>query len=78
MNIPLPTNAKMTALVCSGRIRPKVMNWRPAFTEGRKSWKAMMTPTSIPTTPQTTVAIVNARTIVLSYRKRSSSMRSLR
>ena len=26
MNMPLPTKAKMTALVCSGRMRPKVMN----------------------------------------------------
>ena len=39
MNMPLPTNAKITALVCSGRSRPKVVNWqvqvqRPARTAG--------------------------------------------
>ena len=67
MNIPLPTNAKMTALVCSGRKRPKVMNCRFRFAVGQNICVAASKPAVMPTRPHTTVAIANARTTVLSY-----------
>ena len=67
MNIPLPTNAKITALVCSGRSRPKVMNCRFRFAAGQNSCVATSRPAAMPTRPQTTVAMANARTMRLSY-----------
>ena len=50
--IMLPTNAKMTAFVCSGRSRPKPsVAW--TFAGAQASWSATITPTSIPTMPHT-------------------------
>ena len=72
MNMPLPTNAKITALVCSGRSRPKVMNCRFRFAAGQNSCVAASRPATMPTRPQTTVAIANARTMRLSYLKVST------
>ncbi len=69
MNIALPTNAKMTALVCSGRRRPNEVNCRFKFRSGQKSWQAISSPALKPTRPQITVAIANARTMRLSYLK---------
>src|SRR5208283_2354078 len=67
MNIPLPTKAKITALVCTGRTRPKVMNWRFRLAAGQNICVATSRPAAMPTMPQTTVAMANARTIWLSY-----------
>ena len=36
MNMPLPTKAKITALVWTGRRRPKVTNWRSRFARREK------------------------------------------
>ena len=66
MNRPLPTKAKITALVWSGRSRPKVVYWRLRFSSGRNSWQAISRPARKPTNPQMTVAMANARTIRLS------------
>ena len=66
-NMPLPTKAKITALVCSGRRRPKVVNGKFMLKAGKNNWQAMSSPTLNPTRPQITVAIANARTILLSY-----------
>src|SRR5688572_2942496 len=74
MNMPLPTKAKMTALVCSGRNRPKVVYWRLRFRSGQNSWQAMSRPAANPTSPQITVAMAKARTIRLSYLKVSTFM----
>src|SRR3954464_4295746 len=67
MNMPLPTKAKITAFVWSGRSRPKETNWRFRFAAGKKSWMAASSPADMPTIPQITVAIAKARTIRLSY-----------
>ena len=64
--MPLPTKAKMTALVCRGRKRPKV-NQGPRLKEGYTSWMAIIMPTSIPTIPQMKEAAPKARVILLSY-----------
>ena len=72
MNMPLPTKAKMTAFVCSGRSRPKVVNWRLRFSSGQNNWQAISNPALKPTRPQMTVAIAKARTIRLSYLKVST------
>src|SRR5579872_3168608 len=66
-NMPLPTNAKMTALVCSGRILPKVVNGVSRFSCGQNNWQAINRPAAVPTRPQMAVAIANARTMWLSY-----------
>ncbi len=62
----LPTKAKITALVCSGRSRPKVSQEMPRLSRQSASCEAMITPSSIPTTPQTMVAMRNLRTIASS------------
>jgi hypothetical protein len=59
----LPPKAKMTALVWSGRRRPKVVHGRLRFAGHHAIWSAMMTPTSKPTAPQRTVAPKNFRTM---------------
>ena len=58
MKMPLPTNAKMTALVCNGRRRPNVRPivslptpMPPIFHWGNTMSKAIQRPTNIPTTP---------------------------
>jgi hypothetical protein len=63
-NIMLPTKAKMTAFVCSGRRRPKLSHCWPKLTCQKLSWVAMSTPTSMPTAPQMTEASRNCRTIL--------------
>ena len=40
----------------------------PKFSSGQASWAAMNTPTSMPTTPQTTAISENWRTTVSLYR----------
>src|ERR1035437_5084391 len=74
INIPLPTNAKITALVRTGRSRPKVMNWRLRLAVGQNNWVAASRPAAMPTRPQTTVAMANARTMRLSSLNVSSSL----
>ena len=75
MNIPLPTKAKITAFVCRGRMRPKVVNGRSRFNPGQNNWQATNKPALVPTSPQMAVAIANARTLRLSYLKVSTFMR---
>ena len=58
----LPTNAKMAALVCSGRSRPKERKLKPKLSWGNASCEAMKMPTSIATAPQMMVASANLRT----------------
>ena len=77
-NMPLPTKAKMTALVCSGRIRPKVVKGVFRFSSGQKNWQAASSPASVPTRPQMAVAMANARTMWLSYLNVSSSAAAAR
>src|SRR5512133_3828628 len=62
-----PTKAKMTALVWSGRVRPKVVNSRLKFMDGMKICKAINRPARRPTTPQTIVAMAKFRVNRLSY-----------
>ena len=62
----LPTKAKITALVCSGRSREKVRYGTPRFACHQASWVAMSAPTSMPTTPKITDAAMNRRTIASS------------
>ena len=57
-----PPKAKMTAFVCSGRRRPKVVQGSPRLAGHHASCRAMITPTSMPTIPHTTVMMVNWRT----------------
>jgi hypothetical protein len=65
----LPPKAKITALVCSGRRRPKFRMPcdHSKFSAGKASWKAMTTPTRKPTMPQKAVAITPARTTPSMY-----------
>ena len=65
-NIMLPTNAKMTALVCSGRSRLKVMYGMPKFSCGQASSSAIHSPTNMPTAPNSTEAAMNLRTVASS------------
>ena len=58
----LPTKAKIAAFVCSGRSRPNVSHGRLKFNRQKFSCEAMMTPTSIPTTPHRMAASMNWRT----------------
>jgi hypothetical protein len=60
----LPPNAKITALVCSGRRRPKLNHGKSKASPGQINSAAMMTPTSMPTMPQITVTMANCRTTV--------------
>src|SRR3954447_2054893 len=69
-NIMLPTKAKMTAFVCSGRSRPKVSQAVLAFACQPPSWTAISTPTSMPTMPQKMEPAMNWRTV-----ESSNSMR---
>ncbi len=62
MKHTFPAKAKITALVCSGRSRPK-LNHGPRLNCQKVSCRAMITPTSIPTIPQMTVAVKNIFTI---------------
>ena len=68
MNIALPTNAKITALVCSGRNRPNEVNCRLKFRSGQNNWQAISNPALKPTSPQMMVAMR------LSYLKVSTFM----
>ena len=63
--IMLPTNAKMTAFVCSGRSRPK-LRMGCTLAGHQASWSAQMAPTSMPTIPQTTEAITKLRGVASS------------
>ena len=73
MNIALPTKAKMTALVCSGRSRPNEVNCRfrvqvrPEQLAGDQQSGA-----EAPRAPLMMVAIAKARTMRLSYLKVST------
>ncbi len=60
-NIMLPTKAKMAALVCSGRRRPKLSHDVFRLACQWDSWVAMITPRRRATAPQITVARENAR-----------------
>lgn len=55
----LPVKAKITALVCRGRRRPKVSHGTFMLAGHQASCRAMRTPTSMPTAPQVTAAIKN-------------------
>ena len=57
-----PPKAKITAFVCSGRRRPYCSQEMPSVSAGQYSWAAMITPTSMPTTPHSTVAMANCIT----------------
>jgi hypothetical protein len=61
-----PTNAKMIAFVWRGRILPNVVYCRSKLKIGYTSWMAAVNPTNIPTSPNITVAIMKAFTILLS------------
>ena len=65
MKKAFPAKAKMTAFVCSGRRRPKVSSGG-MFTDGSASWRAIRSPTSMPTSPQMNVASMNLRAIASS------------
>ena len=56
MKMALPAKAKMTALVCSGRSRPKDSHEVWKLKIGLVSWRAITRPTSMPTSPHTSVA----------------------
>ena len=60
-------NAKITAFVCKALRRPNDKNDIPKFREGANISREMYKPTSIPIMPQKTEAIMNIRTILLSY-----------
>lgn len=66
MKIPLPTKAKITALVCRGRILPKVVKGVLKFMKGQTNCTATRSPTDMPTIPQKIVAIPKFLTILLS------------
>ena len=55
-----PQNAKMTAFVWSGRSLPNV-RYGARLSAGMKSMAAIRTPTSMPTTAQTTAARKKSR-----------------
>ena len=59
----------MTAFVWTGRNRPKVTNCKSRFAPGKKFCTAHSSPALMPTMPQITVAMANARTMRLSYLK---------
>ena len=59
-----PPNAKITALVCSGRSLPYDSQEIPAVRSGQRSCAAIITPIRNPTIPHTTVMMVNCRTTV--------------
>src|SRR5450432_2823667 len=63
----LPAKAKMAALVCKGRKRPKLSCGKPRFMDGSTSITASHKPTSVATTPQKAVAKTNLRTVASSY-----------
>ena len=63
----LPPKAKITALVWSGRNLPKLVQGKPRFSSGIYNCAAMITPTSMPTTPQMTAMMENCRTTVSLY-----------
>ena len=54
-----PPKANITAFVCKGRKRPNVNQGISKFKAGQANCAAMITPTSMPTTPQTIVIIAN-------------------
>ena len=66
MKTPLPTKAKITAFVCSGRIRPKVVKGVFRLRSGQNNWHAINKPAEVPTRPQMAVAMAKARTTRLS------------
>ena len=72
MKNALPAKAKMTALVCSGRRRPKDNHSVLKLKMGLASCSAISSPASMPTTPQMSVANRNLRTMSSSYENRSS------
>jgi hypothetical protein len=66
VNMPFPTNAKITALVCKGLSRPNDSHDIPFVMVGQISSIAIVRPTSMPTSPHKTVAIINNLAILLS------------
>jgi hypothetical protein len=50
------TKAKITALVCKGLNLPKLNHEIPSVILGKRNIKARISPTNIPTTPNTIVA----------------------
>src|SRR4051812_39017971 len=72
----LPTNAKMTAFVCSGRMRPKA-RWGSTFAGHQAICSAASAPTSIPTMPQMTDAKTNPRVTSSLYSTRVVTARGL-
>src|SRR5690349_5743331 len=68
--MPLPTKAKITALVCNGRIRPNDVH-STERNPGITNWSAAQSPTSMPTAPQRMVTNRKSFTMRLSYWKRS-------
>jgi len=48
----LPPNAKITADVCSGRSRPKLVHGRSKLSAGQASCEAIRSPTVNPAMPQ--------------------------
>ncbi len=54
----LPPKAKITAEVCSGRSRPKLVHGRSRLSCGKASCQAMTSPTTKPAMPQITAAMV--------------------
>ncbi len=61
-NIMLPTKAKITALVCSGRMRLNVNHDVSKLSCQKLNCSAASRPTSIPIRPHPIEAIMNART----------------
>ena len=57
----VPPKAKITAEVCSGRRRPKVVHSRSRFSAGKTICSAITRPTVKPTTPQKTAITMKAR-----------------
>src|SRR5688500_11723672 len=63
----LPPKAKITALVCRGRRRPKLICGRPRLNFQLANSKAAQRPANMPTAPQNEVARRNQRVILSSY-----------
>ena len=54
--MPFPTNAKMTALVCTGLILPNVVGAKSKFIAGNHIEMAIQSPARNPTIPHIMVA----------------------
>ena len=64
-----PIKAKITALVCNGRVLPKEVYSKPKFKAGNAICKEITKPTNIATAPHTIVANIKYFTVLLSYLK---------